>query len=60
MTEMQSLLQVSGLCAGYGRGDVLRDVSFTLRKGDILCVVGESSSGKASAGVSGCKAFSCP
>ena len=46
MTEMQSLLQVSGLCAGYGRGDVLRDVSFTLRKGDILCVVGESGCGK--------------
>ena len=46
MTEMQSLLQVSGLCAGYGRGDVLRDVSFTLRKGEILCVVGESGCGK--------------
>ena len=46
MTEMQSLLQVSGLCAGYGRGDVLRDISFTLRKGDILCVVGESGCGK--------------
>ena len=46
MTEMQSLLQVSGLCAGYSRGDVLRDVSFTLRKGEILCVVGESGCGK--------------
>ncbi len=46
MTEMQSLLQVSGLCAGYGRDDVLRDVSFTLRKGEILCVVGESGCGK--------------
>ena len=46
MTEMHSLLQVSGLCAGYSRGDVLRDVSFTLRKGEILCVVGESGCGK--------------
>lgn len=46
MTEMQSLLQVSGLCAGYGRGDVLRGVSFTLQKGEILCVVGESGCGK--------------
>ena len=46
MTEMQSLLQVSGLCAGYSRGDVLRDVSFTLRKGEILCVVGENGCGK--------------
>lgn len=48
------LLQVRGLTAGYGRIDangnpaipVLRDVSLTLQRGEILGVIGESGSGK--------------
>ncbi|MET0366225.1 MAG: ABC transporter ATP-binding protein [Sphingobium sp.] len=48
------LLEVRGLTAGYGRVDakgnpaipVLRDVSLTLQRGEILGVIGESGSGK--------------
>lgn len=48
------LLEVRGLTAGYGRIDragnpavpVLRDVSLTLQRGEILGVIGESGSGK--------------
>ncbi|HEX7852273.1 MAG TPA: ABC transporter ATP-binding protein [Sphingobium sp.] len=48
------LLEVHGLTAGYGRIDgkgnpaipVLRDVSLTLQRGEILGVIGESGSGK--------------
>jgi peptide/nickel transport system ATP-binding protein len=48
------LLQIEGLTAGYGRVDtkgnpqvpVLRDVSLTLQRGEILGVIGESGSGK--------------
>jgi len=48
------LLEVRGLTAGYGRIDsqgnpaipVLRDISLTLQRGEILGVIGESGSGK--------------
>jgi peptide/nickel transport system ATP-binding protein len=48
------LLEVRDLTAGYGRINargqpaipVLRDVAFTLRRGEILGVIGESGSGK--------------
>ncbi|MFT3968408.1 MAG: ABC transporter ATP-binding protein, partial [Sphingobium sp.] len=48
------LLEVRGLTAGYGRIDgkgnpavpVLRDISLTLQRGEILGIIGESGSGK--------------
>ena len=41
-----AILTVSGLCAGYGARNAVADVSFTLRRGEILCLVGESGCGK--------------
>ncbi|MFE2045596.1 dipeptide ABC transporter ATP-binding protein [Streptomyces sp. NPDC059477] len=43
------LLSVEGLDVSFGRGEpvrAVRDVSFTLRRGECLAVVGESGSGK--------------
>lgn len=44
------ILQVHDLCKTYGNGEVqvdaLKNVSFTLEKGDFCAVVGESGSGK--------------
>lgn len=44
------LLQVQNLCKVYGTGETavqaLRDVSFTMKKGEFAAVVGESGSGK--------------
>ena len=40
------LLEVKGLCAGYGAGPMAADVSFSLFPGEILCLVGESGCGK--------------
>ncbi len=42
----EPVLTVSNLCAGYGGHAVVTDVSFTLQRGEILCIVGESGSGK--------------
>ena len=40
------MLSVSRLCAGYGERVTMADVSFSLRGGEILCLVGESGCGK--------------
>ena len=39
-------LVLDGVVAGYGGGDVLRDVSFTVPDGAITCVVGPNGAGK--------------
>ncbi|MGH3580597.1 MAG: dipeptide ABC transporter ATP-binding protein [Mycobacterium sp.] len=41
-----TLLSVSGLTVQYGGGPVVRDVSFDVRAGQIVAVVGQSGSGK--------------
>ncbi len=40
------LLSVQGVTAGYGKADILHDVSFDIHPGRTLAVVGESGSGK--------------
>ncbi|MBS7287936.1 MAG: ABC transporter ATP-binding protein [Candidatus Freyarchaeota archaeon] len=40
------ILRVRGLTVSYGKKVVLRDVSFSLKEGEILGIVGESGSGK--------------
>ena len=41
-----NILEVNGLSAGYGSVLAVADVTFTLARGEILCVVGESGCGK--------------
>jgi ABC-type branched-subunit amino acid transport system ATPase component len=40
------MLEISGLFAGYGGGDVLRGVDLTVTQGSITCVVGPNGAGK--------------
>ncbi|HKB32065.1 MAG TPA: ABC transporter ATP-binding protein [Streptosporangiaceae bacterium] len=42
----EPILAVDGVVAGYGGGDVLRGVSFTVAAGGITCVVGPNGAGK--------------
>ena len=39
-------LEVSGLCAGYGPIRIIEDISFTVRQGDRLTVLGRNGMGK--------------
>jgi ABC-type branched-subunit amino acid transport system ATPase component len=40
------MLNLSGVFAGYGGGDILRGVDLTVEKGSITCVVGPNGAGK--------------
>ncbi len=40
------LLTISGIVAGYGGGDILRDVSFSVAEGGVTCIVGPNGAGK--------------
>lgn len=43
---MTTLLNISGLTAGYGAGDVLHGVSITVEAGEIVVVLGANGAGK--------------
>jgi iron complex transport system ATP-binding protein len=49
---MSAAIEVNGLCAGYGVGaikncdDVIRNISFSVKKGECLCVLGPNGCGK--------------
>ncbi len=44
-TDM-GILEVKGLSAGYGNGDVIRGVSLTVEPGEFVAVLGKNGSGK--------------
>ena len=45
-TSEIALLEVNGLCAGYGPIRIIEDISFTVRAGDRLAVLGRNGMGK--------------
>jgi ABC-type branched-subunit amino acid transport system ATPase component len=42
----EALLRISGVSAGYGGGDILKDVSLDVPAGAITCIVGPNGAGK--------------
>lgn len=41
-----SILEVNHICKSFGRTEVLKDISFTMEKGQALTLIGSSGSGK--------------
>ena len=41
-----AVLEVNGFKKRFGKTEVLKGVSFTLNKGDVLAIIGSSGSGK--------------
>ena len=42
----RAMLTLKGVTAGYGGGDVLKGVSLTVQRGEIMCIVGPNGAGK--------------
>ena len=42
----QVILALDGVTGGYGGGDILKDVSFTVSEHEIMCIVGPNGAGK--------------
>ena len=40
------ILQVRHLSKAFGKNQVLRDIDFTVSKGDVISIIGASGSGK--------------
>ncbi len=43
---MEKVIEVKKLFKSYGTLEVLKDISFTVEKGEVLCIIGPSGSGK--------------
>ena len=41
-----SILEVEHICKSFERTEVLKDISFSLEKGQVLSIIGSSGSGK--------------
>lgn len=46
MMKAVSALTVEGICAGYGGGDIISDVTFQVVPGEVFVVIGPNGSGK--------------
>lgn len=43
---MELILEVDSIAYSYGNGPVFENVSFSLRKGDVMCILGPNGAGK--------------
>ncbi|MDE6585199.1 MAG: amino acid ABC transporter ATP-binding protein [Clostridia bacterium] len=42
----ESVLQIKSLGKSFGNNEVLKNIDFTVNKGDVICIIGPSGSGK--------------
>ena len=40
------MLEIKNLCAGYGKRVIAKNISFTVKSGEILTFIGQNGSGK--------------
>ena len=41
-----AILEVEHICKSFNRTEILKDISFSLEKGQVLSIIGSSGSGK--------------
>ena len=42
----ESIIQINHLSKSFGQNEVLKDINFSVNKGDVTCIIGASGSGK--------------
>ena len=45
-SNMSEVLSVKNLCASYGKKQIIKNLSFDLAKGELICLCGPNGSGK--------------
>lgn len=45
-TNMEKILDIRHLSKSFGTHEVLRDINFSVNKGEVVCIIGSSGSGK--------------
>ncbi len=43
---MENIIEVQHLSKWFGKNEILRDIDFTVNKGEVVCIIGASGSGK--------------
>jgi putative lysine transport system ATP-binding protein len=43
---MNNIIEVKNLKKSFGKNEVLKDINFTVQKGEVVCIIGSSGSGK--------------
>ena len=43
---MENVIEIKHLNKSFGNHEVLRDVNFNVKKGEVVCLIGSSGSGK--------------
>src|SRR5690554_6898700 len=44
--EMEKIIEIRHLSKSFGENEVLKDIDFSVHKGEVVCVIGSSGSGK--------------
>src|SRR5690554_6099035 len=43
---MEDIIEVQHLSKFFGENEILKDINFTVKKGEVVCIIGSSGSGK--------------
>lgn len=43
---MENIIEVQHLSKSFGKNEILRDIDFNVKKGEVVCIIGASGSGK--------------
>jgi putative lysine transport system ATP-binding protein len=43
---MEKIIEIKHLQKYFGKNEVLKDINFSVRKGEVVCIIGASGSGK--------------
>ena len=46
MSDKKEIIEIKHLGKTFGKNEVLKDINFSIKEGDVTCIIGASGSGK--------------